>query len=136
MSNPNNLIRPPVLNPVNPNPPVQAPSVQSGQNILQTTAMITGIVQNIIETQFQGLLQANSQLGSGFSSYSDQTIDPSHNNNISDLDKVPDVVKCLRDFSGNPGEFNSWKKRRSNPSDLRTYKGYSQILWNFKCNTE
>lgn len=114
MSNPNNLVRPPVLNPANPNPNpnpgVQGPPVQSGQNVSQTTALIAGIVQNIIETQFQGLLQANSQVNTSFSGFSDQTIDPSPNNNISDLDKIPDVVRCLRDFSGNPGEFNSWKK--------------------------
>lgn len=112
MSNPNNLIRPPVLNPLNssptPNPAIAAPSVQTIQNI--TPDIIARIVQDVIATQFQGLLQANSQQFSDFANFSDQTIDPSLNSNISDYDKIPDVVRCLRDFSGNPGEFSSWKK--------------------------
>lgn len=40
----------------------------------------------------------------------DQVIDAEHLNNLGDLDKIPDVVKCLREFSGKPGEFNSWRK--------------------------
>lgn len=31
-------------------------------------------------------------------------------NNLSGMDKIPDVVKSLRDFSGEPGQFASWKK--------------------------
>ena len=29
---------------------------------------------------------------------------------LEELDKVPDVVRSLREFSGKPGEFNSWRK--------------------------
>lgn len=109
MSNPNNLIRPAIINPSNPNTtPNPAPSVQHGQNV--NPALIASMVQNVLETQFQGLLRTNSQINSDSTNFSDQTIDPSPDNNISDLDKVPDVVKCLRNFSGNPMEFSSWKK--------------------------
>lgn len=29
---------------------------------------------------------------------------------LEELDKVPDIVRSLREFSGKPGEFNSWRK--------------------------
>ena len=29
---------------------------------------------------------------------------------LDELDKVPDIVRSLREFSGKPGEFNSWRK--------------------------
>lgn len=29
---------------------------------------------------------------------------------LEELDKVPDIVRTLREFSGQPGEFNSWRK--------------------------
>lgn len=40
----------------------------------------------------------------------DQAIEARYSNDLSDLDKVPDVVRSLREFSGNPAEFSSWKK--------------------------
>lgn len=30
--------------------------------------------------------------------------------NLEELEKVPDVVRSIREFSGKPGEFNSWRK--------------------------
>lgn len=30
--------------------------------------------------------------------------------NVSEPEKIPDIVKTLREFSGKPGEFNSWRK--------------------------
>lgn len=39
----------------------------------------------------------------------DQSID-SQNVNSAEADKVPDLVKSLKEFSGQPEEFNSWKK--------------------------
>lgn len=39
-----------------------------------------------------------------------RTIDNRHLVNLCDLDKIFDVVSCLRDFSSNPIEFNSWRK--------------------------
>lgn len=40
----------------------------------------------------------------------DVSIRPEYSNRISELDKVPDIVKGLREFNGNPAEFSSWKK--------------------------
>lgn len=30
--------------------------------------------------------------------------------NVKELDSIPDVIKSLREFSGRPGEFSSWRK--------------------------
>lgn len=121
MTTPNNLIRPATLN-VEPNPtlpPVssQGPSHQlpSGNNdrgrnpeILERT--IAGIVNRILQSEcrniVQNIINPNADQFSGV----DQHIDPRYENNLSELDKIPDVVRCLKDFSGIPGEFNSWKK--------------------------
>lgn len=40
----------------------------------------------------------------------DQTIDPRRAGNCSGLDRVPDVIRCLRDFSDDTKEFTYWKK--------------------------
>lgn len=42
--------------------------------------------------------------------------------NVEDSERVPDVVKCLREFSGKPGEFSSWRK-----SVDRIFQMYEQI---------
>ncbi len=31
---------------------------------------------------------------------------------MSEMDKIPDIVRSLREFSGNDSEFSSWKKKR------------------------
>lgn len=38
----------------------------------------------------------------------EETIDFSQN--VSESERIPDIVKTLREFSGRPGEFNSWRK--------------------------
>ena len=40
----------------------------------------------------------------------DQTIDERYLDNLTDMGKVPDVVRSLREANGNPSEFSSWKK--------------------------
>lgn len=47
----------------------------------------------------------------------DQTLDDGNDvpvgtvsSRLEELDKVPDIVKSLREFSGKPGEFSSWRK--------------------------
>ena len=48
------------------------------------------------------------------SSNSNNELDQSYNINqdqtLTGMDKIPDVVKSLREFSGQPGEYGSWKK--------------------------
>lgn len=72
--------------------------------------VITAIVNQVLEAKgpslVQSILNPNADNFAGI----DQPISLEHRGNLSDLDKIPDVVRCLRDFSGDPGEFSSWKK--------------------------
>ncbi len=111
MSNPNNLVRPAVLNAHTPNPSPQPTASSSGSfNMDQLTNIVTGLVSNILRQEGRNMVQAALNPNANFSNISDVTIDQSLSNNITELDKIPDVVRCLREFSGNPGEYNSWKK--------------------------
>ncbi|XP_017485830.1 PREDICTED: neuronal acetylcholine receptor subunit alpha-2 [Rhagoletis zephyria] len=79
-------------------------------NMEQLTNIITGVVTNILRQEGRNLVQAALNPNANFTNITDVTIDSTLANNITELDKIPDVVRCLREFSGNPGEFNSWKK--------------------------
>ena len=113
----NNVLRPPVLgnpgaqarsgSPVPPDPNLPAPS-----NVRSATpefrALIRELMTNILEVDgqdlFRDVLHARQQV------MTDQTIDERYRDNLADMDKVPDVVRSLREFNGNPAEFSSWKK--------------------------
>lgn len=107
MSNPQNLIRPPVLNA--PPPTLATPANTTPLSMDQLTEVISGIVTNMFQQQGRNMVQAALNPNASFSDVRDITIDTA-SPNISELDKIPDVVRCLREFSGAPGEFNSWKK--------------------------
>lgn len=108
MSNPQNLVRPPVLNA--PPPTLAAPANTNNPLTMdQLTEVISGIVTNMFQQQGRNMVQAALNPNASFSDVRDITIDTA-SPNISELDKIPDVVRCLREFSGAPGEFNSWKK--------------------------
>lgn len=109
MSNPSNLVRPPVLSTL-PTQPTPSSSNASTFNMDQLTNIITGVVNNIIKQQGRNLVQAALNPNASFSEFTDISIDANFSNNVCELDKIPDVVRCLREFSGNPGEFNSWEK--------------------------
>lgn len=116
MANPNGLIRPPVLGtpPPNPSPMPAQPSISAQApntpNAAELTALITNIVSQVLSSQTKSLVQSYLNPNSELVTATDQTIEERHRNNLADLDKVPDVVRCLREFSGKPGEFSSWKK--------------------------
>lgn len=97
MANPNNLVRPPIIN--------QAPGNQV-PNPQILTAEIEAQIVNLVRRAYR----EEQQISNREEIIVDQGIDAQHNNNLVDLDKIPDIVKCLRDFSGNPTEFGSWKK--------------------------
>lgn len=101
MSNPQNLIRPPVLNNVNPSN--AAPAVEG--NVENDNDRIARICAQQCELAIRRFLDPNSDVGG-----EDQGIEERFRNNLGDLDKVPDVVRSLREFSGNPSEYSSWKK--------------------------
>lgn len=102
MSNPNNLIRPPVA-------PANA-SQNAQMNMDELTAIISNIVTNIFRQQGPQIVQAALSPNANIQNASDQQIEDRHRNNLNDMDKIPDVVKCLKEFTGQPGEYNSWKK--------------------------
>lgn len=104
MSNPENLIRPAILTTSNPNPPTPLPT----QNA-QFESNIVNLVTRVCREQCRGLVE-NILNPSAEISGIDQGIDAQYRENLTDLDKVPDIVRCLREFSGNNAEFSSWKK--------------------------
>lgn len=106
MSNPENLIRPAILttNNSNPNPSIP-PTIPNAQ----LEANIVNLVARVCREQCRGLVE-NILNPSAEISGIDQGIDEQYRTNLTDLDKVPDIVRCLREFSGNNAEFSSWKK--------------------------
>lgn len=101
MSNPENIIRPAVLNATN----TEAPRTL---NISDLNNIITETTSVLLQQQLPGLIQ--SILNPSPNIPSDQGIDEQYRGNFADFDKIPDIVKSLREFSGNQSEFNSWRK--------------------------
>lgn len=100
--NPNNLIRPPVLpNNNNANPP-------AGGITPEMERAISEAVRRMCLAECASIVPA--LVNPRENSFTDQGIDSAHQGNLQDLDKIPDVVRCLKDFSGDPKEFASWKK--------------------------
>lgn len=114
MANPSNLLRPPILN--NPTPPPQTntpnPPAAPGNtiNMSELQATITSIVTQVLSSQAKDLVRTYLNPNAELTTAKDQTIEAQYRNNLSELDKIPDIVRCLREFSGNPGEFSSWRK--------------------------
>lgn len=140
MSNPNNLVRPGMLAdannrhppipenvnaPINPNPgnnqpqpqpqpqPQQQPQQQPQPNLLnypnfveQITNLVTEVLRVESRQIFHDLMNPNAELNNDI----DEPINRDQNRNLADMDRIPDVVKSLREFSGQPGEFSSWRK--------------------------
>lgn len=98
--NPNNLIRPPVIQQQNaPAPIVLTPEIERA---------ISQAVHNLCILECASIVP--TLVNPRIRILTDQGIDEAHQANLSDLDKVPDVVKCFREFLGDPKEFASWKK--------------------------
>lgn len=116
MANPNNLIRPPVLNVQEQNLNVQPPpqgQPQQANNVIANEALdrlVTGIINRVLRNEGRQIIQSIINPNSDQFIGADQPILPQFRENLSELDKIPDVVRCLKDFTGQPGEFNSWKK--------------------------
>lgn len=117
MSNPNNLIRPARLstnNTANPNPQDPSdsnnPPTQSQINFSDLRELVSQITLEVLSSQAPTIVQAALNPNANFVNMVDQTIETQHLDSLGDLDRIPDVVKCLREFSGRPGEFNSWRK--------------------------
>lgn len=105
MSNPNNLIRPGVL---------ETPSVANTQRPPQTSQSLSlPDLENLIGNIVKRVVQENNDRNNPDSillTATDEIIRPEHQGQVGDLDKIPDIIRSLRDFSGNPAEFSSWRK--------------------------
>lgn len=77
-------------------------------------ALIQSSIENTVERYLRKILleKGNELLQSNADSriLTDQTIDPEHAGRINELDRLPDVVRTLKEFSGNRAEFTSWRK--------------------------
>lgn len=104
MANPNNLIRPPILS-VN-----QTEQNRVNMNPQELNAHISRIVSEAIASQVPQLIRQQNNPNNDFLDVPNQIIQPQHRGNLNDLDKIPDVVKSIREFSSDRGEFSSWKK--------------------------
>lgn len=109
MATPNNPIRPAILNINNSNG-----QNNNGQNNTNNSNEINSVnmeqtIARICAHQCQ-LAIAQFLRPSTEISGEDETIDERYRGNLTDLDKVPDVVRSLREFSGQASEFSSWKK--------------------------
>lgn len=74
------------------------------------TNLISSIVSQTLQTEGRNLIHSILNPNADHFAGIDQTINPDQRVNINDLDKIPDVVRSLREFSGQPGEFSSWRK--------------------------
>ena len=92
--------------------PLDTPSLSAPSGVRSATpefrSLIRDLMTNILETDGQDLVR--DVLHPRQQAMTDQTIDERYRDNLTDMDKVPDVVRSLREFNGNPMEFSSWKK--------------------------
>ena len=110
-NNENSIIRPATL--MVPGPST-SPNNQSQSNRNDLDPRIENLVlqalRKVVRSEIEDIIKAALQPTSELNDTVDQSINPEHRNNLQDLDKIPEVVRILRDFSGQPGEFSSWKK--------------------------
>ncbi|GBP14309.1 hypothetical protein EVAR_70362_1 [Eumeta japonica] len=101
MANPNNLIRAPILN--NPPPNINNPPQPQCQFVLtpENEASIANIVRRILlEEPTLRKVEPRAK---------DQGIDRDEVD-LTQLERIPDVVRSLGEFDGNRTEFGTWKK--------------------------
>lgn len=108
MANPNNLVRPSLLGNSDQNPqPGASPALQPAPELQN---LVRNLVTQILNTDGRTIIQNIIGTDTNSIPVTDQIIDERHRNNLTEIDKIPDVVRSLREFSGKPTEFNSWKK--------------------------
>lgn len=95
---------------INNDPQAQGPSINFPQtpniNIPNpNTVRATPELQTIIRCLIQEVLKENSPVQAELLDEQIYSRD-----NIDELDKIPDIVRCLRDFKGDPSEYTAWRK--------------------------
>lgn len=101
MANHNNLIRPPVLNA--PPPPLLQPRPE-------LMDLVRDAVARMMVTDRRNMIRGIINTNNNPPPVVDQIIEERYRDNIADIEKVPDIVKSLRECTGKPEEFSSWKK--------------------------
>jgi len=114
IANPYNIIRPSVFSSNERPIPIERPDLPEQHRVDMSVKQLTAFGQTAIgQTVTQvlpGLIKQMNNYTHDFTDVSDQVVEPEYRNNLVDFDRVPDIVKSIREFSGNPAEFASWKK--------------------------
>lgn len=103
------IIRPPKL----ATPIASTSGTQSNQNVSSVNELemlIGSIVQSTLQRQGKEMINSILNPNADNLNFTDQVIDAQHQNNLNDLDRIPDIVRSLKDFTGEPGQFSSWRK--------------------------
>lgn len=83
-------------------PPVPPPNIQLREIEALVTELLTREVPRLVQRVLHPSPDPNLDM--------DQGINEDQLGNLSSLDKVPDIVKSLREFSGQAAEYSSWRK--------------------------
>lgn len=92
---------------VNPNPSPSNVNATTNDDMIN---LITRLVAETLQIQGRQIFNSIMNPASDINNDVDASIDAGQDRNLADMDKIPDVVKSLREFSGQPGEFSSWRK--------------------------
>lgn len=96
-----NILKPAVLGNNGVTPPVNAQN--SAQNNI-SLADLSATISQIVATEIKKALNLDNQNNV---EDTDQIVD---RNDTTGMDKIPDIVKSIKDFSGEHEQFSSWKK--------------------------
>lgn len=132
MSNPSNLIRPPVLGNTTPVAPA-GPSGSGTQISPELAHLVKNVVTLILQTDGQSIIQSILNNGTN-QNIRDQTIDERYRDNMNEMDKIPDVVRSRGFFRKRFRVYLLEKECRADSEDIRTLKKHTKIFRNFKCN--
>ena len=93
MSNPNNLLRPPLLNPnqAGANANQQASPMNGQINLDELRTLITNIASSVLRQEGPQVVQQTLNANANSANITDQTIDERHRDNLTDFDKIPDA---------------------------------------------
>lgn len=106
--NQNNILRPPILN-FHQDGGAAEDAQSERFNVQALRDQVTRMVSEALRTsEGRQIINAILNPNDNINNDNDLPIDP--NANLAEIDRVPDIVKILKEFSGQPGEFSSWKK--------------------------
>lgn len=110
MANPNNIIRPSAFSSNERPVPSERHDLPEQHRVDMSVEQLTALIGQTVAQVLPGLIKQMNNNTLDFTDVSDQVVEPEYRNNLADFDRVPDIVKSIREFSGNPAEFGSWKK--------------------------